>query len=131
MIWVDNDGYETLPEQFRGILLTSIMKNTEDAVVTAVEDAADGTISDEPIIGTLENGGVDIAPFHDLDARVSDETKSELEALRERRRGRGAVGQDGPHHTLTRGLVVPGRRLHDFHNTSVPLMLPPVQIRVT
>lgn len=83
VIWVDNDGFETLPEEYRGILLTSIMKNTEDAVVTAVGDAADGTISDEPIIGTLENGGVDIAPFHDLDARVSDETKAELEALRE------------------------------------------------
>ena len=83
VIWVDNDGYETLPEEFRPILLTSILKNTEDAVVTAVEDALDGTVSDEPIVGTLENGGVDIAPFHDLDARVSAETKAELEALRE------------------------------------------------
>ena len=51
--------------------------------MAAVGDAVDGTISDEPIIGTLENGGVDIAPFHDLDARVSDETKAELEALRQ------------------------------------------------
>jgi basic membrane protein A len=83
VIWVDNDGYDTLPEEFRPILLTSILKNTEDAVVTAVEDALGGTVSDEAIIGTLENGGVDIAPFHDLDARVSAETKAELEALRE------------------------------------------------
>ncbi|MCH1882283.1 BMP family ABC transporter substrate-binding protein [Agrococcus sp. ARC_14] len=83
VIWVDNDGYDTLPAEFRPLLLTSILKNTEDAVVTAVGDAADGTISAEPIIGTLENGGVDIAPFHDLESRVSDETKAELEALRE------------------------------------------------
>lgn len=83
VLWVDNDGYDTLPEEFRPLLLTSVLKNTEDAVVGAVTDAADGTISDEPIIGTLENGGVDIAPFHDLDDRVSDETKAELDALRE------------------------------------------------
>lgn len=83
VIWVDNDGYDTLPAEFRPLLLTSVLKNTEDAVVGAVGDALDGTISDEPIIGTLENGGVDIAPFHDLDARVTDETKGELEALRE------------------------------------------------
>ena len=83
VIWVDNDGYDTLPAEFRPLLLTSILKNTEDAVVAAVSDAADGTISDEPIIGTLENGGVDIAPFHDLESRISDETMAELDALRE------------------------------------------------
>jgi basic membrane protein A len=83
VLWVDNDGYDTLPAEFRPLLLTSVLKNTEDAVVSAVEDAADGTVSDEPIIGSLENGGVDIAPFHDLDARVSAETKAELDALRE------------------------------------------------
>ncbi|GEK80706.1 BMP family lipoprotein [Agrococcus baldri] len=83
VIWVDNDGYDTLPAEFQPLLLTSILKNTEDAVVTAVGEAAAGEISDEPIIGTLENGGVDIAPFHDLESRVSDETKAELEALRQ------------------------------------------------
>ncbi|SFS13855.1 nucleoside-binding protein [Agrococcus baldri] len=83
VIWVDNDGYDTLPAEFHPLLLTSILKNTEDAVVGAVEDAVDGTISNEPIIGTLDNGGVDIAPFHDLDSRVSDETKAELDALRQ------------------------------------------------
>lgn len=83
VIWVDNDGYETLPEEFRPILLTSVLKNTEDAVVMAISHAADGTISDEPIIGTLENGGVDIAPFHDLEERIDEETRAELDALRQ------------------------------------------------
>lgn len=83
VIWVDNDGYDTLPAEFRPLLLTSVLKNTEDAVVGAIEDAVGGGISDEPVIGTLEDGGVDIAPFHDLEPRVSDGTKAELEALRE------------------------------------------------
>lgn len=81
VIWVDNDGYDTLPAEFRPLLLTSVLKNTEDAVVTAVRDAAGGEISDEAIIGDLENGGVGIAPFHDLESRVSDETRAELEEL--------------------------------------------------
>ncbi|WAC65233.1 BMP family ABC transporter substrate-binding protein [Agrococcus sp. SL85] len=83
VIWVDNDGYDTLPEEFRPLLLTSVLKNTEDAVVEAIADAAEGGLSAEPVIGTLENGGVEIAPFHDLDPRVSAETKAELDALRE------------------------------------------------
>lgn len=84
VIWVDNDGYDTLPAEFRPILLTSILKNTQDAVQSAIGDALDGAISNEAVIGTLENGGVDIAPFHDLESRVSDETRAELEQLRER-----------------------------------------------
>ncbi len=83
VIWVDNDGYDTLPAEFRPLLLTSVLKNTEDAVVSAVGDALDGTISDEPLNGPLANGGVDIAPVHDRDARVTDETKGDLEALRQ------------------------------------------------
>ncbi len=82
VIWVDNDGYDTLPAEFRPLLLTSVLKDTEEAVVTAVRDAAGGTISDEAIIGDLENGGVGIAPFHDLESRVSDETRAELDELR-------------------------------------------------
>jgi basic membrane protein A len=33
------------------------------------------------IVGTLENGGVGLAPFHDADALVSSELKAELETV--------------------------------------------------
>ena len=81
LIWVDNDGYETLPAEFRGIVLTSILKNTQDAIVEIVGADLDGDFSSEPFIGTLENGGVGIAPFHDLDGMVSAELQAELEQL--------------------------------------------------
>ncbi|WP_210508962.1 BMP family protein [Naasia sp. SYSU D00057] len=83
IIWVDNDGYETLPEEYRPIVLTSVLKNTEDAVVEIVGDDIDGTFSNEPFVGTLENGGVGIAPFHDLAGSVPQELADELTQLQE------------------------------------------------
>ena len=82
VIWVDNDGYDTLPEQFRPIVLTSVLKNTGDAVVRAVTESLDGAFTAEPFVGTLDNGGVDIAPFHDLAGSVSPELSAELDGLR-------------------------------------------------
>jgi basic membrane protein A len=82
LIWVDSDGYDTLPREYRSILLTSILKNTQDAVVEIIGDDIDGEFSSEPFIGTLENGGVGIAPFHDLDSQVSAELKAEIEQLK-------------------------------------------------
>ena len=82
VIWVDSDGYETLPAEFRPVLLTSVLKNTGNAVVEAVKASMDGTFDNTPYVGTLENGGVEIAPYHDLDARVSAELRVEVEQLR-------------------------------------------------
>jgi len=82
LIWVDNDGYETLPEDFRSIVLTSILKNTQDAVVEIVGNDMEGEFDSEPYIGTLENAGVDIAPFHDRASLVSAELAAEIDQLR-------------------------------------------------
>lgn len=82
VIWVDSDGYETLAAEFRPVLLTSVLKNTGNAVVEAVKASMDDTFDNTPYVGTLENGGVEIAPFHDLDSRVSAELRVEIEQLR-------------------------------------------------
>ncbi|MCW4385110.1 BMP family ABC transporter substrate-binding protein [Salinibacterium sp. SYSU T00001] len=81
LIWVDNDGYETLPAEYRPIILTSILKNTQDAVVEIVRSDLAGEFDASPFIGTLENGGVGIAPFHDRTPLVSAELQAELGAL--------------------------------------------------
>ncbi|MCS5734827.1 BMP family ABC transporter substrate-binding protein [Herbiconiux sp. CPCC 203386] len=81
LIWVDNDGYETLPDEYQPIVLTSVMKNTGDAVVQIIGDDIDGTFSPDPFVGTLENGGVALAPFHDLAASVPAELSAEIDAL--------------------------------------------------
>lgn len=83
VIWVDSDGYESLSAQYRPVLLTSVLKNTQDAMVQIVGDVIDETFTNEPYIGTLENGGVEIAPYHDLAALVTPELDGEIEGLRQ------------------------------------------------
>lgn len=82
VIWVDSDGYVTLPAEYRPVMLTSVLKNTGTAVVEIVGSSIDGTFTNDSYIGTLENGGVDIADFHDLAPRVSPELAAEIDALR-------------------------------------------------
>ncbi|MEI5585202.1 MULTISPECIES: BMP family lipoprotein [unclassified Agromyces] len=83
VIWVDSDGYETLPAEFRPVLLTSVLKNTQQAMVEIVGDVQAGEFGNEPYVGTLENGGVDLAPFHDLESLVPPELQGELEGIRQ------------------------------------------------
>lgn len=82
IIWVDSDGYDTLPADLRPVLLTSVLKNTGDAVIEIVGTSIDDTFDNSPYIGTLENGGVDIAPYHDLAGKVSPELSAEIDQLR-------------------------------------------------
>ena len=82
VIWVDSDGYETLTPEFRPVVLTSVLKNTQDAMVEIVGDVIDDSFVNEPYVGTLENGGVEIAPYHDLAPLVSAELDAEIEGLR-------------------------------------------------
>lgn len=83
VIWVDADGYDVLPAEYRPLLLTSILKDTGQAVVDIVRSSEDGSFTNEPYIGTLENDGVGLAPYHDLEAQVGDELAAEVEALRD------------------------------------------------
>ncbi|MDR5700325.1 BMP family lipoprotein [Agromyces aerolatus] len=83
VIWVDSDGYETLPAEYRPVLLTSVLKNTQQAMVEIVGDVVDDAFTNEPYIGTLENGGVEIAPYHDRAELVAPELDAEIEALRQ------------------------------------------------
>ena len=83
IIWVDNDGYETLPAEFRPLVLTSVLKNMEDAVVKIVGDDIAGDFDNTPFVGTLRNGGVEIAPFHDRASLVSPELAAEVDGIRQ------------------------------------------------
>ncbi|GAB4099011.1 BMP family ABC transporter substrate-binding protein [Sinomonas halotolerans] len=81
LVWVDSDGYLTAPD-YKDLMLTSVMKKMGEAVETVVKDDTEGKFSNEPYIGTLENDGVALAPFHDYESKVSEETKAELEQLK-------------------------------------------------
>ena len=81
VIWVDSDGYLTAP-QYKDIILTSVMKNMAPAVFDTVKAGSEGNYSNDPYIGTLENEGVGLAPFHDHDGDVPPELKTKIDELK-------------------------------------------------
>ncbi|WP_237205669.1 BMP family lipoprotein [Rothia nasimurium] len=82
VIWVDADGVETNPD-FQDIILTSIMKKMDAAITETIKSDMDGNFTSDAYIGTLENDGVGLAPFHSFESAVSDETKAELDKIKE------------------------------------------------
>ncbi|MFC4222865.1 BMP family lipoprotein [Lysinibacter cavernae] len=83
LVWVDSDGFETLPDEYGSIVLTSVLKNAANAMDQIVRDDMAGEFDQEAYVGTLANGGVGIAPFHDQELAVNDVLAAEVEALRQ------------------------------------------------
>ena len=81
IIGVDGDWTATDPGR-KGVYLTSVMKNMDATTLSVIEMAKSGDFAGGLKVGTLDNGGVGIAPYHDLSSSVSSELASEVEALR-------------------------------------------------
>jgi len=81
IIGVDADLYATDPEKGH-VYLTSITKRMDATVRQVIEMAMNDQFGGGLIVGALENGGVDLAPFHDLDSAVPASLKAELLAIR-------------------------------------------------
>jgi basic membrane protein A and related proteins len=83
VIWVDVDGCESA-QQYCSTFLTTVVKNIPDAVKEAVLKGADGQKLDNTtgFLGTLQNNGVSLAPYHDFESKVSPELKSEVDKLK-------------------------------------------------
>jgi basic membrane protein A len=82
VIWVDSDGYESAP-QYKDVFLTSVLKKIDVAVTDTIGQAVDGQFTSEEYIGTLENDGTGLAPFHDFEDQVPQELKDQLEQIRQ------------------------------------------------
>lgn len=82
VIWVDTDGCISTPENCP-LFLTSIMKNMDVAVFDAVRAVVEGTFEGGTYVGTLENDGVGIAPFHEFEGAVPAELAQEVEEIRQ------------------------------------------------
>ncbi|MDM7830834.1 BMP family lipoprotein [Cellulomonas edaphi] len=82
IVGVDADWYNTAPD-YKSIVLTSVIKEIGQSVFDTVDQASKGSFSSEPYVGTLENKGIDIAPFHDLDSKVPAEVKTKVEELKQ------------------------------------------------
>ncbi len=65
MIGVDADQFFSAPE-FADVWLTSIQKNMDVAVFNTIQNVLTIDALGNPYVGTLENGGVGLAPEHDV-----------------------------------------------------------------
>ncbi len=82
IIWVDSDGYESAP-QYKDVFLTSVLKKIDIAVTDTIGEAVNGEFTSEEYVGTLENDGTGLAPFHDFEDQVPQELKDQLEEIRQ------------------------------------------------
>ncbi len=81
IIGVDTDWTVSAPD-FADITLTSILKNMDVSVYDAGKQVLDGKFAGGSYLGTLENGGVGLAPFHNLESVVPADLAKELEQIK-------------------------------------------------
>jgi basic membrane protein A len=81
IIGVDADQYESDTAN-QSVYLTSVLKNMDVTTFNAIASVVDGTFEGGVTVGTLENGGVGLAPYHDFDGTVPQELKDQIEAIK-------------------------------------------------
>lgn len=81
IVGVNSDVYDRSPED-GAYFLTSVLKNLTLAAQEVTTAAAEGEFDNTPYVGTLENGGVGIAPTHDWEAKLPATLLDEVEQLK-------------------------------------------------
>lgn len=81
MVGVDADFFETDPNT-QDVVFTSILKNMKVSTYEAVLAAGNDEFDFTPYVGTLENDGVGLAPFHNFEDKISDTLQGELDELK-------------------------------------------------
>ncbi|MDO4919339.1 BMP family protein [Kocuria sp.] len=82
LIWPDTDGYDTL-DSGRQYLLTSVLKDVARSVEDVVTQAAGGSFDNTKYVGTLQNGGVGLAPYHDQQDEVGEDLDRQVQQLKQ------------------------------------------------
>jgi basic membrane protein A len=80
IVGVDTDMSVSAPE-FADVILTSVLKNMDVAVFLTTKSVLDGSYAGGIFVGNLDNDGVGLAPFNELDSMVSDAVKEALPDL--------------------------------------------------
>ena len=81
LVGVDADFFETDPNT-QEVVLTSILKNMKISTYEAIMQAGEGELDFTPYVGTLENDGVGLAPFHNFEDKVADTLQGELDEIK-------------------------------------------------
>ena len=82
LIWYEENGCRALPERCERFF-TSVVNNVDTAVFDLIKETIADGFESGWYRGTLENGGVGLAPFNSFGSRVSQQTRQELVELRD------------------------------------------------
>lgn len=80
LIGVDSDNAQTAPD-LADLFLTSILKGVKVGTSDVVVAGSTGDFSNEAFVGTLENGGVGLAPFHSFENKVAPDLQEKLDEI--------------------------------------------------
>jgi basic membrane protein A len=80
-IWVDTDGCVSAASYCPQIQ-SSVVKGMDVAVTDAIRAAKDGSFASKPFVGTLENNGTGLAPYHEFDSKIPAELKTEIDKIK-------------------------------------------------
>lgn len=79
IVGVDDDWTEST--EYGDIVLSSVVKEIDEAVFDTIDQASQDNFTSEAYVGTLENEGVDLAPSDAAD--VPDDLQAEIDDLKE------------------------------------------------
>jgi basic membrane protein A len=82
MEWVDVDGCVSAP-QYCSLFITSVTKGIEPSVSEVAMAAQKGQFKGGNYEGTLANGGVSLAPYHDFASKIPSSLQSEITQLKQ------------------------------------------------
>ncbi len=74
----DGDRSNTDPE-IQSALVSRALKNVDVAVYNCLKMVADGSVKASISTGTLQNGGVGLAPFRDWDSKIPADLKAQIQ----------------------------------------------------
>lgn len=80
IIGVNSDVFVSAPE-YSSYYLTSVLKNLTTAAEEVTTAAGNGDFDNGSYVGTLENGGVGIAPAHEWESRLDPALLDEVDQL--------------------------------------------------
>jgi basic membrane protein A and related proteins len=82
VIWVDTDGCVSAAKYCK-YFLTSVTKGLTSAVQTYLAAAAKGSFPTGNYVGTLDNGGTGLAPFHDFASKVPQALQTAVDTVKQ------------------------------------------------
>lgn len=82
LIWANSDGCISA-KKYCDLCLTSVTKNVAGSVQQVVEQAAADRWTGKDYIGTLNNNGTGLAPFHNFENNVPPKLKSEIAKVKQ------------------------------------------------